>query len=512
MKKKIISLILIILIIVIAVIIGKKVIKSKEKNELEKIENFNYFKYNEDNKYGIIDKDGNVVIEAEYSNIIIPNPEKDIFICYGENNDKSKVLNSSKKELFDKYDDIEPIKLKSIASILCYEKGVLKYKKDGLYGLIDFDGKEISKNIYSSIENLQSTEGKFMIQKDNKFGVINTKGKVLVETDYDQVVTDDYYNESTGYKDSGFIVARKTDDGYRFGYISSTGKVELDTEFNELKRITELEDIYIIASKNGQFGLYKGSKEIIEPNYQSIDYSENDVLIIRKNSNYGLADLKGNILIDTKYTNIESKGIYIYAENDKESKVFDINGNKLDMNFNKTIYKTNNENYMISTIINNDITYYGLENSKGDTIIKPYYSYLEYLFDDYFIVKDENEKYGIIDSKDNKVIDFKYDVIQKIKDKNIIQAVNMKKQETELFSSKLESIMKMEKAIINNEEDYLIIKNEKEKVYIDNEGNKIDENSEVVLKAQNKKLPEEIGQYKKVQYSLEDAYYEKKDK
>ena len=60
-----------------------------------------------------------------------------------------RIRNSQKEEKFTEFEKVEPIKLKNVASILCYEKSVLKYEKDGLYGLIDFNEKKITKNIIS---------------------------------------------------------------------------------------------------------------------------------------------------------------------------------------------------------------------------------------------------------------------------------------------------------------------------------------------------------------------------
>ena len=58
------------------------------------------------------------------------------------------------------------------------------YEKDGLYGLITYNGKEITKPIYNSIENLRPTEGKFLVSKDGKYGCIDLNGNTLVKTDY----------------------------------------------------------------------------------------------------------------------------------------------------------------------------------------------------------------------------------------------------------------------------------------------------------------------------------------
>ena len=182
-----------------------------------------------------MDREGNILTEAKYVKIEIPNPEKDIFVCY-ESEEKGIVLNSKKEVLFEGYDNIQAIKLKNIASLLCYEKNALKYEKDGLYGLIDFNGKVIVKNEYKSIENLQGVEGKFVVSKDGKQGVVNYNGRMLVEPKYDRIASDGYYNNDTKYIKSGFIVSNTTENGYRYGYINYSGEKTLDVEYNDIIR------------------------------------------------------------------------------------------------------------------------------------------------------------------------------------------------------------------------------------------------------------------------------------
>ena len=221
MKKKSLLLLFLIVIIAIAVFFIKgNTQKDKINYNITDVEVYKYMKYKDNENYGVIDRDGNIIIEAVYEKIEIPNPEKDLFICYTDE-EKSEVLNSKKETLFEEYEKVEPIKLKNIASTLCYEKSILKYKKDNYYGLIDFEGKKITNNEYTSIENLQSTEGKFLIGKGDKFGIINMNGALLVKPEYEQITTDGYYTEDTKYVESGFIVSNATNDGYRYGYIKN---------------------------------------------------------------------------------------------------------------------------------------------------------------------------------------------------------------------------------------------------------------------------------------------------
>ena len=508
-KKTIILVILIIICIIIAIIANKKI--SKYNYETTKVTSYNYFTLISNEKYGVIDRQGNTIISPEYTNIIIPNPEKDIFICYKD--EKTEVLNSNEEKLLTEYQNIDPIKLKNVATTLNYEKSVLKFEKDGLYGLIDFDGKVIAKNEYQSIENLQLCEGIFLIKQNDKYGIMNLKGTVIIKPVYDNIISDGYYTEKDGYKKAGYIVSNKTDEGYRYGYITNNGKKYLEANYNYVSRISDTnneKEVFLIASENGKYGLYKNKKNVIKAEYQSIEYDDSsNLLIIQKNKKYGMANLAGDIVVPLENTSIDIKGIYIYAKLANENKVYDKEGNKININFNKAIYETENENYRISTLENDDATYYGIADKNGNLLVSEKYQYLEYAFGNYFIAKNEEGKYGLITASGKEVLEFKYSLLQKLKGKNILQAGDNVVQKTELYSSNIKLIYELENAKLSNEEGYVEITKDLEKIYLDADGNKIDANAEVVKKAELLKEPDTIGDYKKIQFTLENVYYTK---
>lgn len=505
-KKIVITIILVILIVALAIFVASKIKESKVNYDITEVTSYNYFKYEKDGRFGIIDKEGNTIIEAKYDNIVIPNLEKDLFICYEQNN--SFVFNSSNNRILEQYDEIQQIELKNIVSVFRYEKSVLKYKKDGKYGLCDFEGKEITKNLYDTIENLQGTEGKFLVSKDGKYGVINANGYEIVSTEYNNITTDGYYSQENKYLKSGFVTGKRTSEGYRYGYICYDGRKILNEEYNSIERIPDKENVYLIVAKDGRFGLYENSNKIINTEYQFITYTDNGALLIQKNKNYGIANLDGKIVVNTKYANIQAKGIYMYAENSDESVVYDINGSKKDINFNKVVYETENKEYRVFTLLNNEIVYYGIENKLETTLVQPSYSYIEYAFRDYFIAKNQYGNLGVINANGKVLIEPKYDTLQKIKGKNILQAISPSSNFTEFYSDKLERICTIENCKIENQNGYITIYNNKEKYYFDEYGNKLEEDSEKLRNILSKNFPETIGNYKKVQASLDNIYYE----
>lgn len=476
MKKKNIIILGIVLIIIIAIavyFVAQKIQQENRKYEIETISEYKYFVVKENNQYGVIDAQGNKIIETKYENVKIPNPEKAVFICYeGEN---AKAINENGEEIFTEYDNIEPLRLKNILSDLMYEKSILKYSKNGKYGIIDLNGKKITNAIYEEIDTLQFKEGELLVKKDGKYGVINIKGATLVKTQYDKVEVDKFYEEGNAYKKAGYIVSKTTEEGYRYGYVNLEGKEIIETKYNDLYRITEIDsdDAYIICAENGKYGLLKNNKQIIENQYQSLVYNEsNNTITALKGKKYGVLSITGEIIIPFEYKQIDITGDYIYAKTDENVRIFDSNGKETNMSENMAIIKVDNTDYKIYIdTIDGKTTYSIYENE--EKITKNEYSYIQYLYDNYFIVCNTDGKLGIIDDQENTKIEFNYNSIQQIENTKMVQAINNSTKMTEIYSKEMKKICELENATIENNEEYLRIYNNNETKYVSKEGQEI---------------------------------------
>ena len=481
MKKKNILLIIIsIIILILAATIGLAIIKKINKNkidyQIESVTEYKYFVMKSNQKFGVIDETGKIIIDASYDKIEIPNPSKDVFICY--KNEKGIAINSNNQQLFAEYNSIEPINLNNIVTDLPYEKTVLKSEKSGQYGLIDFSGNEILSTEYESIEGFTGIEGILQIKKNDKVGVANIKGTILIKPEYDVVLGDNYYKEeSDNIHQQGFIVGEKKDDGYKYGYVNYKGKLKVKLEYNDISRITDIpskEGTYLIAARNGQYGVIKDKKNIINNEYQSIEYDNtNRVFIIEKGKNYGVADISGNLIIPIENTNIKSKGLYIYVEKNNIREVYDASGNKANIDYNQTIMPTSNDNYKITIVSKESGNYYGVLDINNKQIIDSEYLYIEYAFNNYFIACGQNGKLGVLNSEGKTVIDLKYDLVQKVQGKNIIQTLLTNTNTTEIYSEKMNKIFEMQNATLENKENYIKLYSNKEIKYFNNEGESI---------------------------------------
>lgn len=500
MKKKSIIMIILVLLVIIGIFsiyVYKNIQKNDRKYDIENIDisEYQYFALKQDSKYGVLNKNGDVIIKPEYTNIVIPNPKKDVFVCYNDEN--TKVLNQNGEELWNQYEKIAPIKLKNIANNLMYEKNILTYEKDGKIGLINIEGKNITKPIYESIEGLPYKEGELLVKQNGKYGVLNNKGKYLVHADYDQILVDNYNTEKDGYKNAGYIISNTTDNGYRYGYMDVNGKVILKPEYNEISRIVDINDeknVYLIAAENGQYGMFKNDEQIIKNEYQSISYnSENNTLILEKTKKFGVATIDGKIIIPIEYSQIDSTGEYIYAtDKDSNVQVYQEDGTKASVDSNIYLTKTTNDNYKIK-IDNSQGSKYTITDKNGKELTKDNYTYIEYLYDDYFIVSIAGGKVGVINIKEEPIIDIKYNSIEKIQDTDYIVTRLTESNTTQLYNKKLEMICEMSGAVIDKKNNYIKIYNDEETKYFDMNGKEI-ENTKV-LPEQNIYAKEQNGKW-----------------
>jgi len=203
----------------------------------------------------------------------------------------------------------------------------------------------------------------------------------------------------------------------------------------------------------------------------------NHVFIIEKNNKCGVVDISGKTIVDIDYNNITIEGIYIYANKENQSFIFDMNGNRQETPKYKNIIATNNNEYKITI----DSNYkYGVENKEGQILIPNKYYYLEYIFDDYFIVSGAEGKSGIVNSKNETIISIKYDVVQKIDNTDIIQTIISDGNVLELYDKNINKIISIKNARVYNGENYIKVYSDSESKYFDLEG-KEKKNTEIFV-------------------------------
>lgn len=463
-------------IILLGIAIAKVINNKKYEVKLTQIEqnDIKYYVLKKEQKYGVIDNEGSIIVEPTYRNVEIPNPTTDLFICTESDdlaNPTWKAINASNEQVLAQY-NISAIQINQLTSYVPYEKNVLKYKDGSLYGIIDLSGKKITEAIYEEISGLDYKEGYLKVKENGLYGIINIKGTTIIKPEYENITADGYYSKDTKYSKAGFILRTKTDNGYKFGYATYNGKVVLEPIYNEVNRITEIEDdknVYLLSSTNGKYGLTKNEKQIIENEYEDIVYDKtSNLLIVNKDEIKGVYNIEGKIIIPIDYTSITIGGDYINAIKNETRVIFDISGQKLDTDI--TSHLKVSDNYSI--IIDKDNNYNIVDNS-NNKLLNDKYVYIEFFKDNLFIATQENRT-GLIDANGKIIVPLKYGTVQKIEKVDLLEAAEIENGKIDLIDEKGNILEGLEDASLEKNDEYIKIYSKDDAKYFKLDGTQVE--------------------------------------
>ena len=433
--KKTLRIIMFVLFIIL--ILGLSIyLPNKDKiNEEVEDKSIIYSLIEENGKYGVKDQNDEIIVQIQYEKIIIPNEHRDVFFCY--NGEQKTILDKNNKTIFEEYDNVDLIKLSNISENV-YEKNALIYQKNEKFGLLSITGNIILEAKYDEIYSLGYKENEIIVKENNKYMIYDTNGKNLIKDVFDSIQSDEFYTEEDEYRKSGYIVCKITSDGYRYGYYDYEYNKVLEINYNQISRILDVKNknnIYLIASLNGQFGVFINNTKVIDTQYQSINYdSELEVFIVERTGKYGAFNENGTEIIKPEFNSLIVQGVFLYAQNDTEQKVYNKNGKEVNIPFTTIIESTETSQYYI---------------------------------------KIENNKYVIINDKNELIINCEYDLIQQISGTNAFQGVKNDTDTTTIFNKNLEKVLEMVHATTEVSDGKIRIYNDSEEVDFDFDGNKI---------------------------------------
>ena len=202
--------VLIALAVVLMLIISIVNSFSKDKTKKNKKEEISvtttYFSAYKDNKWGVIDNNGNEIIPPQYDEmVIIPNKEKDLFFVvenqnYDDKTYTTKVLNKNKETILSQYTNVEPIQNSLNASSIWYEQDILKYKTENGYKLINFKGEEITSSVYSNVYSMPGVENSIIVEANGVKGLVNgSTNQIVLQCSYSDIQTLLPLDYSKGY-------------------------------------------------------------------------------------------------------------------------------------------------------------------------------------------------------------------------------------------------------------------------------------------------------------------------
>ena len=430
--KKVLAFIIAIIVVIMFVFIIQGIL-TKEKAQT-KISSKDYAAIFQNNKWGVIDSSGNIIIDPSYSEmIIVPSSKNDVFLCvydvdYETGTYKTKALNSKNEEIFTQYEQIEAISNHDINNNIWYEENVLKVEKDGKKGLINLSGKELASCQYEEITAIEGIENALKVKKDGKYGVLNNEGK--------QVIAPEYYDISNLGKDdkSGFIVKGENE---KYGIVDYSNQIILEAKYDGIEKVYG-NDTYVVKQEGKELLVKKGGQELLTEGFDEIKAilkNAHSGIIYTAGGKYGVMNLLGEVIIEPSYEDLkEAKTGILIAKQDGKYGIIDIQKNsKMEANYTAISYNEKADIYLAEKEdYNNDIIdnafnvrqtglLIDLNDEKGYIELKQgeEYKYYNFKFEEKKVTdiqtsntlfkSKKDGKYGFVDKNGKVVVDYQYD-------------------------------------------------------------------------------------------------------
>jgi len=421
--KKVIAVIVALILIIMFVIAIKSLLSSD--SSASKLVSTTYFVINKDSKWGIIDNNSKTIIYPTYDEaILIPNNKQPIFICtydvnYEDGTYKTKVLDEKGKEIFKEYDKVLALENYDENNNVWYEENVLLVEKDGKYGLINFEGKQILDVVYEKIYALKGVKNSLITVKDEKLGLVDDLGHEVIKNEYQEIKTlgkntkkyivkqnnkygiydvlDCKYQEILSLNDNKVFCVKE--DG-KYKVINNKEEVVFSESFKEIKSIKD--NIVVYKNSKGYTAYNVETKVKLEKEYKDLIYTSNNKFIAKSGNNYGIINLENDIKVDFKYININYyEDVKVYELEQNTANVNKILNSELVEIAQGVVSETNSKKAYIKVWTEEGYRYFetnGQEKSSKDILTN----------NNLFLSK-QNGKYGFVDKEGKVVVDYIYD-------------------------------------------------------------------------------------------------------
>ena len=359
-----------------------------------------------DRRYAIIDANNNAFTKFKWSNIsVISGIDNYLFV-----NDFSS-----------------PTKLRGIYNLLtqkmaipCQYESINKLDNENYFlvteakkfNIVDINNKPRFKNWYDELNYTRGGRKHYIVKKDGKYGIIDADEKQIVPIEYLEIAR-------YPYKDGSHLSRNK--DG-KYGCINIEGKVTLPFVYDKLS-VTGYGNT-AISTQGGKCGIIQVNSglpiEIATCDYDDIAKSEK-AFVVKKGDKFCVMDLYGKELTGFEYDGIESiSNDFLIAEKKSKWYLLNTSGEALNKKTYKEIaiiinkekptnyYSRNKFSYLKIQDKNNK---YGIIDKFGNEILAPIFDDILSESRNVFLVK-KNGKYGLYNLlKKEVIIPYEYDQI-----------------------------------------------------------------------------------------------------
>ncbi|MBQ6991652.1 MAG: WG repeat-containing protein [Clostridia bacterium] len=255
-----------------------------------------------DGKYGFIDEKGNIIINLEYDNLANYFLE-DMIVA--KKDGKCGCIDKNENTVINfEYDRIGN-----------FSEGLISAKKGNKIGFLDkqgnividfqyeydIDNEEHFKNEFNFFTDMpEFREDVALVYKDNWNFFIDKSGKKAIDFETEFKISDQKFNND-------FLIGQKNE---KYGIFNKNGKLVVDFIYDEIQNYETIE--LLTAKLNDKWGcIDKNGNVIINFEFDqplNFDFNSDGIideyLIVEKNKKYGCIDKNGNILVEFKYDNL----------------------------------------------------------------------------------------------------------------------------------------------------------------------------------------------------------------
>ena len=233
--------------------------------------------------WGIIDSDGELDHEFEYSYLSQSGEDQVRIITKGEDS-----------RLYDKEDKVLGIFDFTVSDAGTYAENKIAVKNGEFYSYYN----ALAQKQFGEFEQAGTfTEGLAAVKKDGKWGIIDEKGKIKEEYAYDEIVLDNQGH----YCNNGIILAKHNG---KYSIYNEKFKKIGKFECEEIGVPTE--DKLYAFMKNGKWGFVDSEgKEIISPEYDGAKSFSNGLAAVCKDGKWGFITKNNKLVIDYEFTDAD---------------------------------------------------------------------------------------------------------------------------------------------------------------------------------------------------------------
>jgi len=315
------------------------------------------FPFFENGKWGVVNKNSEIIIPAKYNNISIE-----------------------------------------------YEQIIAQEKNK--YGILEKNGKNFLEFNYDSIQFASNQYA--LLYYDNYIEILNVNTKKILEkVTRNKIKRYDITNLLVQFSDNLLFLDLTNNQEHWLNADTLLYKLEKNTAYKSSMAdyLTTAKD-YIKIGKKGKQGIITSDfQEIIAPEYTFIK-KEDNFFVVGKNENYGIINFDGKEMLPCIYTEIKIQNPYISVKKDGKYGYFTADLKKvLNVEYDY-IYAT-----AYDIIVTNKNGYVGACNSDGSTIFEPNkYTTLEPMNSKFFLFSTGSDL-GVISRSRQVIINEEYDDI-----------------------------------------------------------------------------------------------------